>query len=249
MPRTGDVGVGGAVDLALHEADDRRSGLVERTHERSRIVAAEVAPPRLGDPVRIRVRERGCGRRVVGKPGEHRLDPVGEPAADGVRERHRALEPRPAHELHRLVHRRVARHPFDVAELVGGEPECRPHRRIEPRDPAPSEGLDRVVERTHALHGAERETLRERAIPLVEACGGRAERTVRVCVVLEDAADDLEGRRPRRPYGRSPRSHASYVIRLLPSGWTSSGSNAPSSPTRARQTVTGRPCSSARAPM
>ena len=38
-------------------------------------------------------------------------------------------------------------------------------------------------------------------------------------------------------------------MRLPPSGCTSSGSNAPSSPTRARQTVTGRPCSSARAPM
>ena len=75
-----------------------------------------------------------------------------------------------------------------------------------------------MVERSHALDGTEREPLRERAITLVEGGRRRSERTIRVRLVLEHAQEDVERRDARGAYGRSPRSHASYVIRRPPSG-------------------------------
>jgi hypothetical protein len=54
-----------------------------------------------------------------------------------------------------------------------------------------------MVEGSQALHGAVREPLRKRALTLVEALGGGAERPVGVRVLLEDAQENLVGRPPR----------------------------------------------------
>ena len=63
VPRAGNVGVGRAGDLAAHETDDGLPRLVERAHELESVDRAEVAPPRLGNPVRVGVLQRGLGRR------------------------------------------------------------------------------------------------------------------------------------------------------------------------------------------
>ena len=84
-------------------------------------------------------------------------------------------------------------------------------------DAAAAERLDGVVERPHALHGAEREPLRERAVAVVEPVGRGAERPVRVRVVLEDPLQNPERRRAGGAH-RSPRSHASYSMRRPLSG-------------------------------
>ena len=60
--------------------------------------------------------------------------------------------PARAHELHRLVHRRVRRDAVHEGELVGAEPERGAHRRVELAHRPPAERLDRVVERPDALH-------------------------------------------------------------------------------------------------
>ena len=195
------------------------------------------------------MRERRLGRRRVGQRRDERADPVREPAQDGVRERHRPLETGTSHELDRLVHRRVARDPVDERELIRAEAKRRPDGSIESRDPSSAERLDRVVERADALDRAVREPLGERAVAFVQPGDRRPESAVRVRVVLEDAQQDVESRGACRAYGRRPRSHASYAMRRPPSGCTSTGSNDPSSATRARQTVTPRPWRSARAPM
>ena len=137
-------------------------------------------------------------------------DPVADAAQDGVRERDRALEPRPADELDRLVHGRVARNAVEIAELVRAEPQRRPDGRVElPHRPL-AERLDRVVERAHPLNRAEREPPGERAVALVESLRGRAERPVGVGVVLEDPAQHLVGRLPgRRDAHRRPRRNSS----------------------------------------
>ena len=107
-----------------------------------------------------------------GSDVEQRRDPVGEPAHHGVRERHGALEPGAADELDRLVRGRMRRG-VGVAELVRAEPQRRAHGRIELAHRPLAERLDRVVERPHALHGAVREPLRERALALVEPLARR----------------------------------------------------------------------------
>ena len=174
-----------------------------------------------------------------GSAREQRLDPVGEPAEHGVRERDRPLEPGAAHELDRLVHGRVAGHAVEVAELVRAEPERREHRRVELAHRPLAERLDRVVERAHPLHRAERELPRERPVAVVELLRRRAKRPVGVRVILEDAPEDLVGGRAGgRDAQRRPRRNASYCIRLPPSGCTSTGTSSPSS-SRARQIVTG----------
>ena len=167
----GEVGrLGAERRLAAHEPDDRLERLVHRAHQRERVVVAEIALEGLGDPVGIRLLERAVGERV-----EQRADAFGEPAHDRVRERHRALEPRAAHELDRLVRGRVRRG-VRVAELVRAEAERRAHRRIELAHRPLAERVDRVVERAHALHGAVGEPLRERALALVEVASPRCER-------------------------------------------------------------------------
>ncbi len=114
-PRTSRTTVGGSLVLG--------------PHQRPRRLGAEIAPPRLRDPVGIGVRERGL------LPGRvrQRLDAcsalVGEAAQHGVRERDRPLEARPAHELDGLVDRGVPRHPVQERELERTEPQGRAHRR------------------------------------------------------------------------------------------------------------------------
>ncbi len=248
MPGTGDLRIRGSLDLAADESDDPLRGLVLGAHERERVLPAEVAPPHLGYPVGIRVLQRGFRGRDVAEPVEERRQSVGEPAQDRVREGDRPLEPRAAHELDRLVHRRVARNPVHESELVRTEPQRSSHGRVETADRAPAKLLDRVVERPHPLHRAESQPLRECAVARVQPFRSRPERAVGVRIVLEDPKEDVERRPPGRAY-LSPRSHAAYSIRRPPFGCTSSGSNDPSSPTRARQTVTSLPSSCVRAPI
>ena len=250
-PGAGHDRVFPALDRAADEADGGLGLLVLRRHQRPGLVGAELAPPRLGDPVRVGVPEGGLARRRLGQRLAVGASPVGQPSQDRVRERDRALQPRAADELDGLVDRRVARHPVEERELVRAEPEGGTHRRVELADGAAADGLDRVVERPAALDGAVGEAAGERPVAPVEPLGGRAERPVRIGAVLEDPADDRERRAAGRGDGahRSPRRQASTGIRLPPWGWSSSGSKPPSAPTRARQTVTGRPASSVRAPM
>ena len=164
-------------------SDHDRGRLVLGPHQRQRGLLAEVAPPDVPDPVRVGVLERTLGERR-----EQRLDPVGDAPEDGVREGDGALEPGPADELDRLVHRRVARDAVEEAELVRAEPERGEHGRVElPHRPL-AERLDRVVERAGALDGAERELPRERPVAVVEPRSRR-------CAAL--------GRRRRRPRRRA----------------------------------------------
>ena len=93
---------------------------------------------------------------------------------------------------------RVAGHAAEEAELVGAEAERREHGRVELSHRPLPERLDRVVERSHPLHRAERELSRERPVAVVEPLRCGAERPVGVGVLLEDAADDLVRREPGR---------------------------------------------------
>ena len=240
---------GRALDLAAQEADDDVARLVQRAHQREGTFSTQVAPPRLGDPVRVGVLQRRFSGGRLGKGVEERPDPVGETAEHRVRERHRTLETGAPDELDGLVHRRVPGDAVDEPELIGAEAKRRAHGRIEAVHATPPELLDRVVERAHALHRAERQPLRERAIAVVELRNSGSECAIGVRLVLEHPQQDVERGDAGGTYRRSPRSHASYAIRRPPSGCTSTGWKEPSSATRARQIVTPRPCSSARAPM
>ncbi len=218
VPRAGNVGVGRAGDLAAHETDGRLPRLVEGAHELESVDRAEVAPPCLGNPVRIGVLQRGLGRRPFRESVEKRCDPLSDAAEHGVRERDGTFETGATDELDRFVDRRVAGDAVDEPELVGAQSERCPDGRIEAAHGPAAERLDRVVERSHALDRAERQPLRERAIALVEGCRRRSKSTIRVRLVLEHAQEDVERRDAGRAYGRSPRSHASYAIRRPPSG-------------------------------
>ena len=91
----------------------------------------------------------------------------------------------------RLVRGRVRRDRVEVAELVRAEAQSGTHRRVElPHGPA-AERLDRVVERTDALHRPVGDLHCEGPVALVEALRQRTERAVRVGVLLEDPPDDL----------------------------------------------------------
>src|SRR5213593_1385238 len=79
-----------------------------------------------------------------------------------------------------------ARRGVGVAELVRTESQRRSNGSIELAHGPLAEGLDRVVQRAHALDGAVRKPLRECALPLVELARGGAEDTVGVGVLLED---------------------------------------------------------------
>ncbi len=206
------------VDLSSDESDHGGRRLVQRAHEGKSIRSAEIAPPRLADPVRIRVLERGLLRSRLGKRVEERPDAVGDSAEHGVRERNGSLQARTPDELDRLVDGCIAGNTVDVSELVRTEAQRRSHGWIEARHAPPPERLDRVVERPCALNRAVRESMRERAVSLVEAGGSGAERTIGVRAVLEDAQQHVERRRTRRAYDRRPRSHASYAMRRPPSG-------------------------------
>ena len=149
--------------------------------------------------------ERPFGQRV-----EQRPDALADASEDGVRERHRPLEPRAADELDRLVHGRVAGNPVEIAELVSAEPQRREDGRVELAHRTLAERLDRMVERAHPLHRAERELPRERPVAVVEVLRGGAERAVGVRVLLEDTPQHLVGGAPRWCDGhRRPRRKAS----------------------------------------
>ena len=208
-PRARDVGIGRSLDLAAHESDHRPTGLVERAHEVERTRRPEVAPPRLGDPVRVGVLQPRLGGACLRQRVEEGPEPVGESAKHRVGERHGALEPRTAHELDRLVHRGVARDAFDEPELVRAETKGSSYGRVETVDAPSAERLDRVVERADALDGAEGESLRERSITLVELGSGGTKCAICVRAVLEHAHEDVERRDACRAYRRRPRSHAS----------------------------------------
>ena len=77
------------------------------------------------------------------------------------------------------------------------------------RHPPLAELLDAEVDRSLALDGAIRESLRERAVALVESDHGRCQRAVGVSVLLEDTAHDLEGGAARRGDHRRPRRNSS----------------------------------------
>ena len=53
-----------AFDLAANEADDGLRRLVLRAHQRERPLLAEIAPPDVPDPVRVRMLQRPLGQRV-----------------------------------------------------------------------------------------------------------------------------------------------------------------------------------------
>ena len=148
--------------------------------------------------------------RALGERLEERADPLADAAEHGVRERDSALEPGAADELHRFVHGRVARHPVEIAELVGAEPQRRANGRVELANRPLAQRLDRVIERPHPLDRAVREPPRQRRVALVEPRRRRAERPIGVRVVLEDAAQHLVGGLARRRDGhRSPRRNSS----------------------------------------
>ena len=210
--RTRDVGrVAG--DVAAHATHDGLGRLVLGAKTGEGAARAEIAPERLGDPVRIRMAERRLRRRALGQRRDQVADPLAHPAHDRVRERDRALEPRATDELDRLVHGGVARNAVEEAELVRPEPQRGADGRVELRDRPLAECLDRVVERPDPLDGAVRKLRRERPVALVERFGGGAGGAVGVRALFEDAKEDGVCRDPRGrdrgAHGRRPRSQAS----------------------------------------
>src|SRR5581483_8606969 len=220
-----------------------RRGLVLRALERERLLAAEVANPHLVDPIRVRLLEGSLGKR-----GDEVPKPLGETPADRVRESRRTLESGFANELDGVVCDGVRRR-LAPRELEPRDPQRSPDGRVELAKRAAAERLDAVVDRTHALHGAVGDPLRERAVARIEVGGRGRERAVGVCVVFEHAPHDVERDAARgRDQVRTPRRNSSYVIRFRPSGCTSTGVNSPWS-RRARQTITRRPSTIVHAPM
>jgi hypothetical protein len=149
--------------------------------------------------------ERAFRQRVDERPNAFR-----DASQDGVRERHRPLEPGAPNELDRLVHGRVARDPVEIAELVRPEPQGGQHGRVELSHRTLAERLDRVIERPHPLDRSEGEPPRQRDVAVLEPLRGGAQSPVGVRVVLEDPAQHLVGRSPSRRNGqRSPRTNSS----------------------------------------
>ena len=239
-PGPGHVRIAAPVDLAADQPHRDLRWLVLRTHQvaarrQARDRATTCRPPSPDTSGAAQPRRARLGQRL-----EERPDPLRHAPQHRVRERHGATGTCRPHELDGLVHRGVARHPVEVAELVGAEPQRSEHRGVDAGDGPPTQRLDRVVERARALHGAVREALSQRAIALVELGGRRAERAIGPGAVLEHPPHDVERGPTRRRDGRhrSPRNQAASSIRRPPSGCTSTGSNDPSSAIRARQTVT-----------
>ena len=184
-----------------------------------------------------------------GSPREKRRDSLGDSPQHRVRERNGPFEARAAHELDRLVHGGVARHAAEVAELVRAEAQRCQHRRIELSDRALPERLDRMIERAQALHRAERELARERPVAIVEALRGGAQRAVGVGAFLGDAPEDVVGGL-RAGATSTPQAAEKCVVRhALAALRLHLLRHELAFLSLARQIVTGRPCSSPRAPM
>ena len=144
------------------------------------------------------MRDRGAGRRVVGRQPRQL---AGGAAQDGVDELVAAAIAG-LRELDALADDRVRAAAVEERELVEAEPQRRQRRRIELVD-GPRELLDHVVEAQAPLHGAERELHRERPLARVEAAHLAVQRAIGVRAVLEDAPHDGEGGAPRgRDRGR-----------------------------------------------
>ena len=200
-----DVGAGHVGRLAdrLVRAHLERRRLVLRAHQRQRSVEPEVAPPDIEDPIGVGVLDRPFGER-----GDEAVEGLGEPAHDRVRERHCALALRRAHQLDGVVDDRMHRL-IGPRELVGAEPQRGAHGRIELAHRPLARLLDPEVDRARPLHRAVREPLGQRAVAVVEAFDGGPEGAVRVRVLLEDAAHDLERGAARRSDHRTPRRNSS----------------------------------------
>ena len=199
----GDVGRF-ALELAPDQPDDRLRRLVLRPHQGECLLPPEIACPDLLDPVGIRVFEPALRQRL-----EQRRDPVRDAPEDRVREGDGALQARRPNELDGFVDGRVTRR-LHEAELVRAEPERRPHGSVQLADRSPPQLLDRMVERASALDRPVGEPLGERSVSLVEARGGRSQRAVGICTLLEDAQHRLVRRPPgRRDHQRSPRRNSS----------------------------------------
>ena len=198
----GDVGwLAGRV--AVEQADDGLERLVHRAHERD----ARRAWPRSRSNVSAIQSGYDSLSAPSGSDASNCAHALGEAAHDGVREWHGALEPRAPHELDRLV-RGGMRRGVRVAELVRAEPECGADGRVELARRPLAERVDRVVERTHPLHGAVGESLRKGALTLIEVFCGAAEDAVGVGVLFEDAQQHLIRDAPRgrdRGHQRRPR--------------------------------------------
>ena len=154
VDRLDDIGAGHVGRLAdrLGGAHLERGRLVLRAHQGERILVAEVARPDLGDPVGIRLLDRPFGKRR-----DEALQALREAPHDGVRERHRALEPRLAHELDRVVDDRVLGL-IGECELVRAQPQRSLDRStVELAHGTLAELLDAEVESAGALYGPVRE--------------------------------------------------------------------------------------------
>ena len=149
-----------------------------------------------------------CFSGPSGKRRDEALQALREPSHDGVRERHRSFAPGGANELDGVVDDRVHRL-VAPRKLVGAEPERGSHRWIELANGALAELLDPEVDRPPALHRPVGESLRERAVAVVEPLDGRGERTIGVGPLLEDAAHDFEGGATCRGDHRRPRRNSS----------------------------------------
>ena len=185
-----------------------------------------------------------CARPLVGEAPEH-----------GVRERDGALEPRPADELHRLVHGRVARHAVEERELEGPEPERRAHRRVEParpgggRSPRSRGRASAPAARCRTRAAGRAPGRARRASPRPRAARGRRTPRPRRRGSTTSKAATPRGRdlAPRSPEAAQPRRRSPSACRRRAAPRAARSRRPP--PRRARQTVTRRPCSSARAPM
>jgi len=156
-----------------------------------------------GDPVGIRLLDWTFRERR-----DQAVEALREPAHHSVRERHRALEPRLAHELDRVVDDRVLGL-VGERELVRAQPQRSLDRPIELAHGTLAELLDAEVERAGALHGPVREALRERAVTRVKPFHGRGECAVGVGLLFEDTPDDVVRGLTRRRDHRRPRRNSS----------------------------------------
>jgi hypothetical protein len=190
------------------DAQRRLGGRVAGGEEAARGVRPERLPPEPGDPLGMGVRVgrvRGCviGQlrqprgRLAGRPPQHRVDqlrPAGRPALG---------------ELDGLPDGRVRRDLVHVDDLEEAEPQRSPRRPIEAIRRPPRKGLDQPVERPLALHRAVDQCGAERVLARIEQgpLGLGVERAIGPRVLLEDALQDRERRRPsvsdpRRSYMR-----------------------------------------------